>query len=237
MARRIRGKSKVENKSAKKPPTTKKSPMNLLLPIEQPPAKLPDPVIVSPQTRRRITPVQESIPFMESEASGPLKLRALTQLGEPDPSEVTKNDILTAISFNQNGEILSVGDHGGRVICFGKDLDENGQEDYGYITEFQAFHDSFDVLTSQEISKEITNIEWLKFGHQKNPSVICSNANSAKLFRLVNKPVYKSESAKKRFILSKGLCIPKRRHMADKMKNKHVCTYTTGTEKNVHSIS
>ena len=42
----------------------------------------------------------------------------LNTLGEPDPSNITKQDILSAIAFDKHGKLLSVGDRGGRVIVF-----------------------------------------------------------------------------------------------------------------------
>ena len=48
----------------------------------------------------------------------PLNLMAMSQLGEPDPAAISRSDLLSAISFDRQGQILSVGDRGGRVICF-----------------------------------------------------------------------------------------------------------------------
>jgi len=47
-----------------------------------------------------------------------LPLLPLNTLGEPDPSNITKQDILSAIAFDKQGQLLSVGDRGGRVIIF-----------------------------------------------------------------------------------------------------------------------
>lgn len=48
----------------------------------------------------------------------PLNLVAMEQLGEPDPTAISKHDLLSAMAFDRAGRILSVGDRGGRVICF-----------------------------------------------------------------------------------------------------------------------
>ena len=42
----------------------------------------------------------------------------MTNLGEPDPANITKQDLLSAIKFDKFGQYLSVGDRGGRVIIF-----------------------------------------------------------------------------------------------------------------------
>jgi serine/threonine-protein phosphatase 2A regulatory subunit B len=43
--------------------------------------------------------------------------------------------------------MLSVGDRGGRVIVFQR-VEEQGQIDYEYMTEFQAHESTFDPLNS-----------------------------------------------------------------------------------------
>ena len=48
----------------------------------------------------------------------PINFQALSTLGEPDPANITKQDILSAISFDKQGKMLSVGDRGGRIIVF-----------------------------------------------------------------------------------------------------------------------
>ena len=53
-----------------------------------------------------------------NEMTEPLNLVALEQLGEPDPTAISKHDLLSAMAFDRTGQILSVGDRGGRVICF-----------------------------------------------------------------------------------------------------------------------
>ena len=64
-----------------------------------------------------------------------LTFQALSTLGEPDPANITKQDILSAISFDKQGRMLSVGDRGGRIIVFQR-IEENGVMDYDYLTEF-----------------------------------------------------------------------------------------------------
>ena len=48
----------------------------------------------------------------------PLNLLFLNSLGEPKASAIGKHDLLSAISFDAAGDILSVGDRGGRIILF-----------------------------------------------------------------------------------------------------------------------
>ena len=48
----------------------------------------------------------------------PLNLLNMSSLGEPDPTKITKHDLLSSINFDKQGEYLSVGDRGGRIIVF-----------------------------------------------------------------------------------------------------------------------
>jgi hypothetical protein len=72
---------------------------------------------------------------------------ALNVLGETDPTNITKQDLLSAIAFDKHGTMLSVGDRGGRVIVF-QSVEDQGQVDYEYMTEFQAHESTFDPLNS-----------------------------------------------------------------------------------------
>ena len=94
----------------------------------------------------------------------PLNLVAMSQLGEPDPTAISKHDLLSAMAFDQTGNILSVGDRGGRVICFQLQENDEGVWDYEYLTEFQAHSKNFDVLSSSEISETVSDIEWINCG-------------------------------------------------------------------------
>jgi serine/threonine-protein phosphatase 2A regulatory subunit B len=48
----------------------------------------------------------------------PLKWYNLAVLGETDASSITKQDLLSSISFDKHGNYLAVGDRGGRIIVF-----------------------------------------------------------------------------------------------------------------------
>ena len=50
----------------------------------------------------------------------PLNLLNMSSLGEPDPTAIARHDLLSAISFDKTGQMLSVGDRGGRIIIFEK---------------------------------------------------------------------------------------------------------------------
>jgi serine/threonine-protein phosphatase 2A regulatory subunit B len=83
-------------------------------------------------------------------------------LGERDQKNVSKNDILTAISFDKTGKYLAVGDQGGRVIIFKyNELKNSRYFDYRYFTEIQSHEPEFDHLKSIELDEKINSIEFV----------------------------------------------------------------------------
>lgn len=117
------------------------------------------------------------------EPSECLNLLNMNSLGEPDPSAISKHDLLSSISFCKRGDFLSVGDRGGRVIIFERKF-EQGHEDFDYFTEFQSHTKAFDVLNSTDISEEITAIEWLNNGNQQKPLLLTQNDRVVKMWKL-----------------------------------------------------
>jgi hypothetical protein len=65
----------------------------------------------------------------------PMSLSGVSTLGEPDPANITKQDLLSALAFDKHGQLLSVGDRGGRIIIFQR-IEEDGEIDFDYLTEF-----------------------------------------------------------------------------------------------------
>ena len=167
----------------------------------------------------------------------PLNLMSMESLGEPDPTAITKQDLLSAIAFDRSGQILSVGDRGGRVICFQHQRNEQGVEEFEYLTEFQSHNKTFDVLSSHEVSETVTAIEWINAVPSAQPALLSSNSRCVKLFRLVNKQVYRAESIKKKMAKGQGLCLPKTKLMSESKESKHISTFKTGKEQHLNSLS
>jgi len=155
----------------------------------------------------------------------PLNLVAMEQLGEPDPTAISKHDLLSAMAFDRAGQILRVGDRGGRILCFGLQRNDQGEEEYEYLTEFQSHTKSFDVLSSHEISETVTAIEWLNTSKSSQPALLSSNSRGIKLFRIVNKKVRKAESIKKKMSKGKGFGLPKTKVVGESKEGKHITTF------------
>lgn len=83
-------------------------------------------------------------------------------LGERNENNISKTDILSAISFDKTGNYLAVGDLGGRVIVFKYvDLKNSRYFDYRYFTEMQSHEPEFDHLKSIELDEKINAIEFV----------------------------------------------------------------------------
>lgn len=74
-----------------------------------------------PTSESRMPSLQQEYPRPPSqviESSPVLNLSHMTSLGEPDPTQIHKYDILSSLSFDAFGNKLAVGDYGGRCIIF-----------------------------------------------------------------------------------------------------------------------
>ena len=68
---------------------------------------------------------------------------------------------MSAMKFDKTGKLLSVGDKDGRVIIFERIINENGDLDFDYLTEFQSHKRGINTYTNQRLSEAVTQIEWL----------------------------------------------------------------------------
>ena len=139
-------------------------------------------------------------------------MRALASLGEPDSYQINKNDILTAMKFDCHGNFLSVGDKGGRIIIFERIVNENNEDDFDYLMEFQSHEKEMDVLNSSDTSEAVTAIQWVNKYQNSNPKLLTSNAGCVKLWSLRQpKKKYLFASSVYKLKKGKGLTIPNRR--------------------------
>ena len=96
---------------------------------------------------------------MISEAAGGWAFKQI--IGDDNPNqEVTEEDIISAISFDRDGQHLAIGDNAGRVILFQRDQSKEGAP-YGFITELYAHTKFFDYFRSEESEPRILDIKWI----------------------------------------------------------------------------
>ena len=101
---------------------------------------------------------------------------------------MSDTDILSAMSFDQSGEFLAVGDKGGRVIIFRfTDLKNSRYFDYRYFSEIQSHEPEFDHLKSLELDEKINSLEFLKQPKQSNVQLLSTNDRIIKLWKLENR--------------------------------------------------
>ena len=158
----------------------------------------------------------------------------LNTLGEPDPSNITKQDILSAIAFDKQGQLLSVGDRGGRVIVFQR-IEENGVMDWDYLTEFQSHETSFDPLNSNQIPEKINVLEWINVYPGSASHMLSANDKLIKLWRIDLKKEKKYESAKK--LLAKGkVMLPRSKVVNEGWEGKCRSLYRSAHEYHINSL-
>jgi len=80
--------------------------------------------------------------------------------------EAQEADIISAVEFNHDGELLATGDKGGRVVIFQRnDLTNQTtgkrSSEYNVYSTFQSHEAEFDYLKSLEIEEKINKIRWL----------------------------------------------------------------------------
>ena len=149
-------------------------------------------------------PLSEEVLDTEIE---PILFQALNTLGEPDPSNITKQDVLSAMAFDKHGELLSVGDRGGRVIVFHR-VENNGVMDFEYLAEFQSHEITFDPLNSNQIPEKINAIEWINPYASSLTQLLSANDKLIKLWRIDSHKEKKYDSARKH-LLKGRLVLPR----------------------------
>jgi len=78
--------------------------------------------------------------------------------------DVAEADIISAVEFNHDGELLATGDKGGRVVIFQRAEHNTGNRrssEYNVYSTFQSHEAEFDYLKSLEIEEKINKIRWL----------------------------------------------------------------------------
>jgi len=100
--------------------------------------------------------------------------------------EVAEADIISAVEFNHDGELLATGDKGGRVVIFQRNDLQTGprrSSDYNVYSTFQSHEAEFDYLKSLEIEEKINKIRWLP---RKNAAhfLLSTNDKTIKLWKV-----------------------------------------------------
>ena len=165
----------------------------------------------------------------------PLNMLNMSSLGEPDPANITKQDILSALAFDKHGEYLAVGDRGGRVIVF-QMIEEDGETDFDYLTEFQSHETAFDPLNSTSIPEKINAIEFVNLFKSSAKQMLTANDKLIKLWRIEYKKEKKYESCKK--LLQKGkLMIPRSKVINESWEGRMRKQYRNAHEYHINSLS
>ncbi|KAL0245019.1 hypothetical protein GEMRC1_009099 [Eukaryota sp. GEM-RC1] len=105
--------------------------------------------------------------------------------------DIVEADIISTVQFNQDGNMLAVGDRGGRVVLFKRVHDSKARRalrsvEYRYYSEFQSHLAEFDYLRSLEIDERINKICWLP-PHNDSTLLLTTNDKTMKLWKVQDK--------------------------------------------------
>ncbi|KAE9599947.1 putative transcription factor WD40-like family [Lupinus albus] len=121
--------------------------------------------------------------------------------------EVQDVDIISAVEFDRTGNHLATGDHGGRIVLFGradtttdhgvprKDLEQmdclpTRHPEFHYKTEFQSHEPEFDYLRSLEIKEKINKIRWCQTANGM-VFLLSANDKTIKFWKVQEKKIKK----------------------------------------------
>jgi serine/threonine-protein phosphatase 2A regulatory subunit B len=115
-------------------------------------------------------------------------------------------DVVSAVTFDEEGEFIAVGDRGGRVMLYESDQpgtsaaqDSSGSSgkssskrsklpEYRFYTEFQSHEPEFDYLKSLEIEEKINKISFCK-RHNSALFLLSTNDKTVKLWKVYERKV------------------------------------------------
>mmetsp|Transcript_2660 Transcript_2660/g.4649 ORF Transcript_2660/g.4649 Transcript_2660/m.4649 type:complete len:480 (+) Transcript_2660:936-2375(+) len=150
-----------------------------------------------------------------STSQHPLKYNFAQAFGERDPDQgvvVQEADMISAVRFNDRGDMIATGDRGGRIVLLRrvdqpKSANKKGGRrkkallraaqskgearesrrpdppEFRFWTQFQSHEPEFDYLKSMEIEEKINQIRWVKQTSGAH-RLISSNDKTIKLWRI-----------------------------------------------------
>jgi len=99
-----------------------------------------------------------------------------SQVKGPVDDEVQEADLISTIEFNEDGELLAVGDKGGRIVVFQREQQTKTsplRNEYNVYITFHSHEPEFDYLKSLEIE-------------EKNQSDTLAKTKKCRTFSLIN---------------------------------------------------
>ncbi|TPP60341.1 2ABA [Fasciola gigantica] len=98
--------------------------------------------------------------------------------------DALEGDNFTCVEYNDTGELLAVGDKGGRVTVFKENSSGEGNSTcYDVYCAFTSHEPEFDYLKSLEIEEKINSITWLPKITSAH-HLLSANDKTVKLWRL-----------------------------------------------------
>ena len=99
------------------------------------------------------------------------------------PSNILVAELISAISFSEEGDAVATGDKAGMVVVFNRDKSSG---EFARIGAFRSHEPEFDYLKSLEIEEKINKIRWLKT-RTRDRFLLATNDKTIKLWRVGEK--------------------------------------------------
>eukprot|EP00771_Trimastix_marina_P003120 gnl/Trimastix_PCT/4321.p1 GENE.gnl/Trimastix_PCT/4321~~gnl/Trimastix_PCT/4321.p1 ORF type:complete len:562 (+),score=64.51 gnl/Trimastix_PCT/4321:34-1719(+) len=114
----------------------------------------------------------------------------LQSFGEPPIATPNPEDIISALNFDPSGDMIGVGDQGGRIVLFQRvpqdEVKVKRGVEYRFYFEFHSHDSMFDPLFSEEVTSAVHTVLWLP-KQANSQTLITANEKHIKLWRLQHK--------------------------------------------------
>ncbi|CAD5227798.1 unnamed protein product [Bursaphelenchus okinawaensis] len=153
--------------------------------------------------KKRPDQVGDAMDTEDQSNSRQLQWRFSQLKGAMDQAVASDADQITTVQFSEDGELLTTGDRGGRIVIFkrSESYQTNGRRssEYAVYSTFQSHEPEFDYLKSLEIEEKINQIKWMK---KKSSSdfLLSTNDKTIKLWKISER---RKQLAEGNFNLSK----------------------------------
>ncbi|KAI0565052.1 protein phosphatase 2A B55 regulatory subunit [Gracilaria domingensis] len=150
-------------------------------------------------------PIQQKLQPNEEQSIPPERIPAQLPQPQPKASVVSESDVISAVRFSNESDMLAAGDRAGRIIILKRmrrkrpptpprspsprrDTLQPAAPEYHFWTQFQSHHPEFDYLKSMEIEEKISQIRWCRPAATSH-RLLATNDKTIKLWSLYEKDV------------------------------------------------
>jgi len=97
-------------------------------------------------------------------------------------------ETVTTVEFDATGDMVAIGDKGGRVVVFARDAGARSPR-YSALCEFKSHDPEFDYLKSLEVEEKINQIRFCRGLGPRCCRLLAANDETVKLWRVADRRV------------------------------------------------